>query len=69
MFANSRQEAEQALEAARQVLEQEWKLRLHPTKTQVVSLDQGFDFLGFRYFRGLLQAPHSSCIRGGSRMR
>ena len=33
------------------MLESEWKLTLHPTKTQVVSLDQGFDFLGFRYFR------------------
>jgi len=51
LFAKSQQEAERALEAARQVLEQEWKLTLHPTKTQIVSLDQGFDFLGFRYFR------------------
>jgi len=51
LFAKSQQEAEQALASARQVLEQDWRLTLHPTKTQVVSLDQGFDFLGFRYFR------------------
>jgi RNA-directed DNA polymerase len=50
-FAHSEQEAAHALEAARQVLEGQLKLRVHPTKTQVVSLDQGFDFLGFRYFR------------------
>ncbi len=50
-FAHSEQEAAQALDAARQVLEGQLKLRVHPTKTQVVSLDQGFDFLGFRYFR------------------
>jgi len=37
LFAKSQREAEQALEAARQVLESEWKLTLHPTKTQVVS--------------------------------
>jgi len=51
LFAKSQQEAERALAAARQVLEQAWNLTLHPTKTQIVSLDQGFDFLGFRYFR------------------
>lgn len=50
-FAHSEQEAAQALEAARQVLEGQLKLRVHPTKTQIVSHDQGFDFLGFRYFR------------------
>jgi len=37
LFAKSQREAEQALEAARQVLESKWKLILHPTKTQVVS--------------------------------
>lgn len=57
LFAKSQQEAERGLAAARQVLEQNWKLTLHPTKTRIVSIDStesaepGFDFLGFRYFR------------------
>ena len=37
LFAKSQPEAEQALTSARQVLEQDWRLTLHPTKTQVVS--------------------------------
>ena len=28
-----------------------WNLTLHPTKTRIVSLDAGFDFLGSCYFR------------------
>ena len=33
------------------MLEGERKLTLHPTKTQLVPIEQGFAFLGFRYFR------------------
>lgn len=51
-FAQSEAEAGQALEAARQMLEgPRLRLRVHPSKTKVVSIDQGFDFLGFCYFR------------------
>lgn len=51
LFATSRQEAEAYLACARQVLEGPLKLTLHPTKTCVVSVDDGFAFLGFRYVR------------------
>jgi RNA-directed DNA polymerase len=51
LFAKSEREAEAALALARQVLEGEWGLLLHPEKTRVVSVDEGFEFLGFRYFR------------------
>jgi RNA-directed DNA polymerase len=51
LFAKSESEAAAALTLARQVLEGEWGLRLHPEKTCVVSIDQGFEFLGFHYFR------------------
>jgi RNA-directed DNA polymerase len=51
LFATSRQEAEAQLACARQVLEGPLKLTLHPTKTRVVSIDDGFAFLGFRYVR------------------
>lgn len=51
IFARSRSEAEAALELASEVLEGELKLTLHPEKTRVVAVDEGFEFLGFRYYR------------------
>jgi hypothetical protein len=42
--------ADQALGVVKATLER-LKLRLHPKKTRVVRLDEGFDFLGFHYFR------------------
>jgi group II intron reverse transcriptase/maturase len=51
LFARSESEAAAALTLARQVLEEELGLRLHPEKTRVVSVTHGFAFLGFHYFR------------------
>jgi len=51
IFARSESEARQALELAREVLEGELGLSLHPEKTRVVSVDAGFEFLGFHYYR------------------
>ena len=57
IFAKDRQRAEEALGVATQMLEG-LKLRLHPKKTRIAAIDEGFEFLGFRYFRdgrGVLQ--------------
>ena len=51
IFAKSESAAQQALSLARQVLEGEMGLGLHPEKTRVVSVDAGVEFLGFPYFR------------------
>jgi RNA-directed DNA polymerase len=51
IFAQSESEAAAALGLARQVLEGELGLKLHPEKTRVVSVTDGFEFLGFHYFR------------------
>ena len=51
LFARSKDEAEQALNLAREVLEGELGLVLHPEKTRAVSVAEGFEFLGFHYFR------------------
>jgi RNA-directed DNA polymerase len=51
IFARSEEQAEAALQLARQILEGELALTLHPEKTRVVSVTQGFEFLGFHYFR------------------
>jgi group II intron reverse transcriptase/maturase len=51
IFTKSESEARAALSLAQQVLEGELGLALHPEKTRVVSVDAGFEFLGFHYFR------------------
>jgi len=50
IFTKTRERAEQALRVVRTTL-QGLQPRLHPTKTRVVRLEAGFDFLGFHYFR------------------
>lgn len=59
LFAKSEEEAQEALKLARQVLEGELGLTLHPEKTRVVSVDEGFEFLGFHYFRD--PKSHARC--------
>jgi hypothetical protein len=51
IFAKSESEAAAALQLAHEMREGELGLRRHPEKTRVVSVAQGFEFLGFHYFR------------------
>jgi group II intron reverse transcriptase/maturase len=44
----TREEAERALASARAVLEGELGLRIHPDKTRIVHISQGFEFLGYK---------------------
>ena len=44
----TREEAERALASARVVLEGELGLRIHPEKTRIVHVSQGFEFLGYK---------------------
>ena len=50
IFAKTRERAVQALGVVEATLEH-LKLRLHPKKTRIARLDEGFDFLGFHYSR------------------
>lgn len=50
IFAKSEAAATSALKLAQEVLEGQLKLKLHPEKTRVVSVEAGFEFLGFHYF-------------------
>ena len=63
IFARSEEQAEAALQLARQILEGELGLTLHPEKTRVVSVTQGFEFLGFHYFRSLSQTGNIALRR------
>jgi group II intron reverse transcriptase/maturase len=51
IFTKSESDAEAALTVCRDFLEGTLGLVLHPEKTRVVSVDDGFEFLGFHYFR------------------
>ena len=51
-ICQSRAEAERALASARAVLEGRLGLRLHPDKTRIVHITQGFEFLGYKIGRG-----------------
>ncbi|MFZ5825859.1 MAG: reverse transcriptase domain-containing protein [Bacillota bacterium] len=53
--------AERALEVAKQILEGQLKLKIHPEKTRVVHFRDGFDFLGCR-FRGRCVGPRAKCV-------
>ena len=50
MFCQSREDAERTLDYCCQVLEG-LGLRLSPEKTQIIHLDEGFDYLGWHYQR------------------
>ena len=52
IVCRSRVEAERALASARAVLEGKLGLRLHPEKTRIVHITQGFEFLGYKIGRG-----------------
>jgi len=48
----TRRDAERALTSARAVLEGELGLRVHPDKTRIVYVAQGFEFLGYKIKQG-----------------
>lgn len=55
--------AERALEVCKEILEGRLKLSMHPEKTRIVHMRDGFDFLGFR-FRGRYQGPRAKSLTG-----
>lgn len=48
----SRREAQRALKLTRKVIEQDLRLRLHPDKTTITYIKQGFEFLGYLFKEG-----------------
>lgn len=48
----SRQHAQRALELTREIIEQDMDLHLHPEKTKITYIKQGFEFLGYLFKEG-----------------
>ncbi len=66
IVCRAREEAEMALEQVHQILEGQLGLRLHPQKTRVVHITEGFEFLGFRFWRddrGLHLQPRAWAVQ------
>jgi len=51
ILCRTRAHADRALGTVRHVVEDQLHLKLHPTKTRIVHLDEGFDFLGHHFER------------------
>jgi hypothetical protein len=65
IFAKSESEARAALTLARQILEGQWGLALHPEKTRIVAVTAGFEFLGYHYYAD----PKTGALRKGVRRK
>jgi RNA-directed DNA polymerase len=52
IVCNTKAEAHRALAFARRFLKEELGVELHPTKTRIVHVRQGFEFLGYKVKRG-----------------
>ncbi len=66
VVCRTREEVEAALQQVRQILETQLGLRLHPHKTRIVHITEGFEFLGFRFWRdeqGLHLAPRARAVQ------
>lgn len=66
IFARTRERAEEALEIVGEIFVP-LKLHLHPEKTRIAAIEEGFEFLGYRYYRdaqGRLQKAVSRKSRG-----
>jgi group II intron reverse transcriptase/maturase len=66
VVCRTREEADAVLQQVRQILEAQLGLRLHPHKTRIVHITEGFEFLGFRFWRdgqGLYLAPRARAVQ------
>jgi group II intron reverse transcriptase/maturase len=66
VVCRTREEAQAALERVHQILEGQLGLRLHPQKTRIVHITEGFEFLGFRFWQddqGLHLQPRARAVQ------
>lgn len=69
IFCKTKMEAKKAYEAAKEILEQELKLTMHPEKTKIVHFDDGFRFLGFDFWKDYKVLPDERIRKYKDRIR
>jgi len=52
VMCKTKREAERAMRLTQRILEGELELELHPSKTRITHINEGFEFLGFLFKRG-----------------
>jgi RNA-directed DNA polymerase len=69
ILCKSKEQAEEAYQAAKTILEGELQLRMHPEKTKVVHFDEGFRFLGFDFWKEYLVLPDAKVKKYKDKVR
>lgn len=69
ILCKTKEQAEEAYETAKSILEGELQLRMHPEKTKVVHFDEGFRFLGFHFRKEYLILPYEKVKKYKEKVR
>jgi RNA-directed DNA polymerase len=69
ILCKSRINAEKAYKVAREILEEDLQLRMHPEKTKVVHFDESFRFLGFNFWKDYMVFPKDKIKKQKDKIR
>lgn len=69
VFCRTREQAEKAYQTARNILEDELQLRMHPVKTKIVHFEEGFRFLGFDFWKEYRVLPEEKAKKYRDKVR
>lgn len=69
ILCKTKEQAEEAYQTAKSILEGELQLRMHPEKTKVVHFDEGFRFLGFDFWKEYLILPDAKVKKYKEKVR
>lgn len=69
VFCKTREQAKKAYQAARDILEDELQLRMHPVKTKIVQFEEGFHFLGFQFWKEYRVLPEKKAKKYRDKVR
>lgn len=69
ILCKTKEQAEKAYLAAKKILEEDLRLRMHPEKTKVVDFDEGFRFLGFDFKREYVTLPDAKVKKYKDKIR
>lgn len=69
ILCKTKEQAEEAYQTAKTILEGELQLRMHPEKTKVVHFDEGFRFLGFDFWKEYLILPDAKVKKYKEKVR
>lgn len=69
ILCKTKEQAKKAYLAAKKILEEELRLRMHPEKTKVVDFDEGFRFLGFDFWKDYVTLPDAKVKKYKDKIR